>query len=73
MCNVPCAKKLSGNRILSLQELFLTIHKDGTINERKGTPSSFLHLFKNLHDSIEVKAFNPQGDDLELHNQTFDS
>jgi hypothetical protein len=39
---VPCAKKLNGNKILSLQELLLTIHKDGAINECKGTFSSFL-------------------------------
>jgi hypothetical protein len=71
--NVLCAKKLNGNEILSLQELLLTIHKDVTINERKGTLASFLQLFESLHCSIEVNAFNPQGDDLELHNQTFDS
>ncbi len=73
MCNVPCAKKLSANKILSLQESLFTIHKDGTTKEHKGISSSFLQLFESLHGYIEVKVFNPQGDDLELHNQTFDS
>ncbi len=70
---MPCAKKLSANKIMSLQESLLTIHKDGTINEQKGVPSNFQQLFENLHGYIKVKVFNPQGDDLELHNQTFDS
>ncbi len=36
-------KMLSGGRILSLlQEFLLTIHEDGAINKREGTPSRFL-------------------------------
>jgi len=47
MCNVPCAKKLSGGRILSL----LAIHEDGAINENEGTPSSFLWLLGSYFPS----------------------
>jgi hypothetical protein len=71
MCDVLCTKKLSGGRILSLQESLFTIHEDGAINKHEGTPSNKLSVAlpkstQFLRSSIKVKAFNPQGDELEF-------